>query len=260
MKNVYTFLKEEIMEKKLSSAEHYLWGLIQNHIDQIGDMSIVKLSEYANVSTATIVRTMKKKGYSGYTDFRHELLSKEKNGPKYNILRQADSVIRSVIMKNETELNNTLKNLEIDVIEDAIHQIQNAKMVYIFARGLSESIGHELQMKLQLVDKYTELQTDPNIIKTVAKKIPTNCVAIFISLNGKTPELVEAAKTLEKKEVTKIVFTTNLSSSIATLADLLFCGFKSETTYFPDYEVRSRLPLQIMTRILMDSYVVRTKK
>lgn len=62
MKNVYTFLKEEIMEKKLSSAEHYLWGgLIQNHIDQIGDMSIVKLSEYANVSTATIVRTMKKK-------------------------------------------------------------------------------------------------------------------------------------------------------------------------------------------------------
>ncbi|KRN09812.1 MurR/RpiR family transcriptional regulator [Liquorilactobacillus mali] len=248
------------MSKKLSSSEQYLWNLIQNHIDKISELSIVKLSEYANVSTATIVRTMKKKGYSGYTAFRHELLSTQKNEPKYNILVQADSEIRSVIMKNETELNNTLKNLEIDIIEDTVHQIKNAKMVYVFARGLSESIGHELQMKLQLVDKYAELQTDPNIIKTVAKKISKNCVAIFISLNGETSELIEAAKTLEKKEVTKIVFTTNPSSSIAALSDLLFCGFKSETTYFPNYEVRSRLPLQIMTRILMDSYVVRTKK
>ncbi|MDN2453668.1 MurR/RpiR family transcriptional regulator [Lactobacillus sp. UCMA15818] len=248
------------MEKKLSSAERYLWNLLQNHTNQISDMSIVKLSEYANVSTATIVRTLKKKGYSGYTDFRHELLSTEKSGPKYDILVHADSLIRSVILKNEIELNNTLKNLKIDIIEDTINQIKNAKMVYIFARGLSESIGQELQMKLQLVDKYAELQTDPNIIKTVSKKISTNCVAILISLNGETPELVEAAKILEKKDITKIVFTTDSSSSIASLSDLLFCGFKSETTYFPNYEVRSRLPLQIMTRILMDSYVVRIKK
>lgn len=49
------------MEKKLSNAEEYLWSFIQNHIDEISELSIVKLSEYANVSTATIVRTMKKK-------------------------------------------------------------------------------------------------------------------------------------------------------------------------------------------------------
>ncbi|MFT8728225.1 MAG: MurR/RpiR family transcriptional regulator [Liquorilactobacillus ghanensis] len=248
------------MGKKLSNAENYLWLFIQNHLNEVSELSIVKLSEFANVSTATIVRTMKKKGYSGYTAFRHELLSQEKNDSKYQILSQADNEIKSVIMKNEIELNNTLKNLEIGIIEDTIRQIQNAKMVYIFARGLSEPIGSELQMKLQLVGKYAELQTDPNIIKTVAKRIKPNCIVIFISLNGQTKELVNAAKTLERKDITKIVFTTNSSSALAVLADLLFLGFKSETTYFPDYEVRSRLPLQIMTRILMDSYVVRIKQ
>jgi DNA-binding MurR/RpiR family transcriptional regulator len=252
-------MKGLAMEKKLSNAEEYLWSFIQNHIDEISELSIVKLSEYANVSTATIVRTMKKKGYSGYTAFRHQILSQEKNGPKYQILSQADNEIKSVILKNEIELNNTLRNLEIGIVEDTIRQIQNSKMVYIFARGLSEPIGRELQMKLQLVGKYAELQTDPNIIKTVAKQIKSNCVVIFISLNGKTKELVYAAKSLEQKEITKIVFTTNSLSPLANLADLLFLGFKSETTYFPDYEVRSRLPLQIMTRILMDSYVVRVK-
>lgn len=248
------------MNNTLTSAEKHLWDLIQNESQKVSEMSITKLSEYANVSTATIVRTMKKMGYSGYTDFRHELLGREKNGPRYKILTQADNAIKSVIMKNEIEVNNTLKNLEIGVIEDSIRQIQVAKMIYIFARGLSESLARELQMKLQLVGKYVEVQTDPNIIQTEAKKIKRECIVIFITLNGETPELVEAAKLLNQHDVTKIVFTTNENSSIVDYADLLFLGFKSENSYFQEYEVRSRLPLQIMTRILIDSYIVRTKR
>ena len=58
------------MKNKLSSSEKYLWEYIQNNLDDIPNLSIVKLSEDANVSTATIVRTTKKMGYSGYTDFR----------------------------------------------------------------------------------------------------------------------------------------------------------------------------------------------
>ncbi|MDU6525074.1 MAG: MurR/RpiR family transcriptional regulator, partial [Enterococcus sp.] len=39
--------------------------------------------------------------------------------------------------------------------------------------------------------------------------------------------------------------------------EIPFVGFKSEGSYFPDYEVRSRLPLQIIARILLDSYALR---
>ncbi|MCY9223275.1 MurR/RpiR family transcriptional regulator, partial [Bacillus licheniformis] len=31
-----------------------------------------------------------------------------------------------------------------------------------------------------------------------------------------------------------------------------------EQSFFPDYEVRSRLPLQVLSRIMLDSYVIRT--
>jgi len=37
-------------------------------------------------------------------------------------------------------------------------------------------------------------------------------------------------------------------------------GFKSEISFFPDYEVRSRLPLSVIARILLDSYAIRIKK
>ena len=83
-------------------------------------------------------------------------------------------------------------------------------------------------------------------------------MVIFISLNGNTPELVEAAQNLSRHDVPTITFTTNPNGQLASLSTLTFMGYMSKTNYFPDYEVRSRLPLQIMTRIFSDAYSVRT--
>lgn len=63
--------------KELSSAELHLWNIVENNPEKIATMSIVKLSQLANVSTATIVRTMKKMGYSGYTSYRESLKLKK---------------------------------------------------------------------------------------------------------------------------------------------------------------------------------------
>ena len=59
--------------KILSESERHLLEYIVKHIDAIPNMSIVKLSEEASVSTATIVRLMKKIGYDGFTSFKTKL-------------------------------------------------------------------------------------------------------------------------------------------------------------------------------------------
>lgn len=241
--------------KDLSNAELYLWNFVQNNPEKIAKMSIVSLSQLAKVSTATIVRTMQKMGYSGYTAYRESLKLRNSN---FSVLNDADDNIREVITKNEIEMDNTLHNLDYSTIEDSISMTKQANNIYLFARGFSESIARELMIKLQLTGKYAQLHTDPNIIKTVAKRIKTNEVVIFISLNGETDELVEAARELNKNEVPILTFTTNKNSSLAKLSTLIFNGYISKTNYFPDYEVRSRLPLQIMTRIFADAYSVRT--
>lgn len=241
--------------KDLSNTELYLWNFVQNNPEKIAKMSIVALSQLAKVSTATIVRTMQKMGYSGYTAYRESLKLRNSN---FSVLNDADDNIREVITKNEIEMDNTLHNLDYSTIEDSISMTKQANNIYLFARGFSESIARELMIKLQLTGKYAQLHTDPNIIKTVAKRIKTNEVVIFISLNGETDELVEAARELNKNDVPILTFTTNKNSSLAKLSTLIFNGYISKTNYFPDYEVRSRLPLQIMTRIFADAYSVRT--
>ena len=122
----------------LSNAELHLWETVQKNPQKIAKMSIVKLSQFAHVSTATIVRTMQKMGYSGYTSYRESLKLQDRSNSNFDVLNDADDKIKSVITKNEIEMNNTLHNLSYSNIEDSISMTKQAKVVYIFARGLSE--------------------------------------------------------------------------------------------------------------------------
>ncbi|WP_412989798.1 MurR/RpiR family transcriptional regulator [Pediococcus siamensis] len=250
------------MQPALSTSEKYLWQYVQEHETEIVNNSIVELSEKANVSTATIVRTMKKMGYSGYTPFRQEIIQKLADKTHHNdILKDTDHEIRTAILKNQYEVDNTIQNLNIGVMEDAIQKVNNAKHIYIFARGLSKLIGEDILLKFELLRKDVQLHDDPNIIKTLSKQITgSDTVVLFLTLNGNTPELVNAAQSLAHNEVTTITFTCNNAGQIIPYSDLIFLGVKSAESYFPKYEIRSRLPLQILTRIFLDAFAIRIQR
>ena len=104
------------------------------------------------------------------------------------------------------------------------------------------------------------MHTDPNIIKNISKKLSKGDIVIFVSLNGETKELITAAENCYQAEVGTILLTANRHSSLIEHIEIPFVGFKSEGSFFPEYEVRSRLPLSILARILLDSYALRTSR
>nr|WP_232517710.1 hypothetical protein [Bacillus glycinifermentans] len=77
-------------------------------------------------------------------------------------------------------------------------------------------------------------------------------------MNGETEELVEAATNFKMQSISSVTLTTRVDSRLAKLSEIVLIGFKGEQSFFPDYEVRSRLPLQVLSRIMLDSYVIRT--
>ncbi|MFC4387848.1 MurR/RpiR family transcriptional regulator [Gracilibacillus marinus] len=241
----------------LSDSEKYLLEYITNHLQEISTMSIVKLSENASVSTATIVRLMKKIGYDGYTSFKYSLKEKNSFNDESNEMEYIGNEITQAIKKNEHEVSKTIQLQSIGQIEDAVQKLYNAEKIYIFARGFSEMIGKEMAIKLQLMGKNCEIHDDPNIIKIKSTSIQENELAIFVSLNGETEELVEACKNLNIKQITTITLTCRMESSLGVMSEMTFVGFKGSHSYFPDYEVRSRLPLSVISRILLDAYAIR---
>ncbi|MDT2241979.1 SIS domain-containing protein [Paenibacillus larvae] len=151
----------------------------------------------------------------------------------------------------------TIQMLDTRQLEKAIQEIYKASKVYVFARGFSEFIGTELTVKLQLMGKNCEMHNDPNIIRVISRKLVKDDVVLFVSLNGETGELVEACKNFKIKEIPTITLTTRIDSSLARLSDIVIVGYKGEQSFFPEYEVRSRLPLHVLSRVLLDAYVIR---
>ncbi|KEP28604.1 MurR/RpiR family transcriptional regulator [Bacillus safensis] len=243
----------------LSETERYLLNYIHQHLEDISTLSIVTLSERANVSTATIVRLMKKIGYNGYTSFKYRLKQEKKMTDASDQLKNIDEDIKLAIRKNEEEVLKTIQLQSIGQIEDAVQKIHNADKIYIFGRGFSEMIAKEMTIKLQLIGKTCEVHDDPNIIRLKSRDIEKSELAIFVSLNGETAELVEACQNLSMKQVTTITVTTRIDSSLSKISDMTLVGYKGEQSFFPDYEVRSRLSLHVIARILLDAYVIRMK-
>ncbi|MCY9223085.1 MurR/RpiR family transcriptional regulator, partial [Bacillus licheniformis] len=93
--------------QSLSDSERHLLEYIYQHLDVIATLSIVKLSEDANVSTATIVRLMKKLGYDGYTSFKYALKEKHHLGHA-PLMDDIDSQIKQAVLKNEREVRDTI--------------------------------------------------------------------------------------------------------------------------------------------------------
>ncbi|MDY0394583.1 MurR/RpiR family transcriptional regulator [Virgibacillus halophilus] len=155
----------------LRETERYLINYVKQNINEIPQISIVKLSEQANVSTATIVRTMQKLGYSGFTAFKIHLKDEFAASPEFSIVEKIDKEIQEAILKNEQEVVKTIELLESGTIEDALQKIIHSSKITIFARGFSELIAKEMMVKFQLLGKSCELHDDPNIIRTISTKI-----------------------------------------------------------------------------------------
>ncbi|RSL33103.1 MurR/RpiR family transcriptional regulator [Salibacterium salarium] len=244
----------------LSNSERYLLEYVYQNIEYISRMSIVTLSENANVSTATIVRLMKKIGYDGYTSFKYSLKEKLPLTDETNAMDTIQEKIKQAVEKNKDEVAKTIQMQNIGNIEDAVQKIHRANKIYIFARGFSEMIGQEMMVKLQLSGKNCEMHNDPNIIKIKSREIKRDELAMFISLSGETKELIEACKNLNLKKISTISLLTKIDSTLGELSEMTFVGYKGEHSYFPNYEVRSRLPLNVISRILLDAYVIRMLK
>lgn len=241
---------------KLTESEKYLIRFIENHSSKISELSITELSDLANVSTATIVRAVKKLGFKGFTDYKLSLKDNIKDSTFLDLLNDGQE-IKNIITKNQQEVINTIQNLNIELIDDTLQYINSAEVIYLYARGLSEQIGSEMEMKFHLLNKRAELYTDPNIIRIISHRANNKDICIIISLSGETQELIDAARTLHDRDTTIILISANSSSPLRELSDISLLGYKSKTSNFPEYEVRSRLPLHIISRIILDAYANR---
>ncbi len=211
-------------KEDLSMAERVVLDYLIENKSIISDFSVEKIAKAAYTSPASVVRMCKKLGYKGFKDFKIDfILANAKvdipESQEYHdvILNKALDSGKSVIENNIRVLEDTMKLLDEEKIQEAAEIIMRARKVLIFGKGSSFLVCNDLQMKLRRINKFCIAQGESHDQLIDASFINHKDVIVFISNSGKTKEIISAAL-LAKENNAKIISIVKLGTSL--LADI----------------------------------------
>lgn len=241
------------LSNKLTTSERMVVDYINNNENKLATMSIVDIADATFTSTATVSRAIKKCGLKGFTEFRYRLLSDNKDNKNYEAYKGVNSILEKSLM----EVSRTIDNISLKDIVSVVNTIKSTKRVYIIARGLTELVAHEFDYKLKLLGYNSFLVTDPNIMVKITEKLDGDVVLIVFSLRGETQSIIDACKNAKKQNCTIISCCCEKQSTLKELSDISIIGEKHKDISIKDYEVTSRIPLNVISRVILD-YLINT--
>lgn len=236
------------LEQKLTTSERMVIDFINENENELDNLSIVEIGDLTFTSAATVSRSIKKCGLNGFMELRYIALNKNKKLKENKEYKSLNNILE----KSLIEVTRTIENLSIKNIIEVINTINNSERIYILAQGMTKLVGEEFDFKLKLLGYNSFLITDPNIMKQITKTINKNETVIAFSLRGESPPLVDSLKNAKTNNCKKISFCCDKKSKISKLSDISLIGEKHTQTSIKDFEVSSRIPLQIMSRVIID--------
>lgn len=246
-------INSEIMDK-LSPTERQIVNFINAHEQQLSEMSIVDIAFETFSSPSTVSRAIRKCGINGFNELRYKLTVPNEN--------KALVSINEIMNKSLIEATYVLERMSLKDVLTIVNAISAAKhnKIYVFSRGLTANVAREFCFKLELLD-YNVMETDdPKIMISLTKNLKKDQLVIIFSLNGTTEELLTSAKNAHLAGAKVITCCCSDRSPLLAYSAHYLIGYKHAHIAIKEFEVTSRLPLFIISRIIIDYLVEQTSK
>ena len=216
-------VKNDLSIKELEVAQYII-----SHSQAVKNMSIQTLAKLNYVSTSTILRLCNKLGYSGFSDFKVDLISSSPQKFSTDILQDdinlndtLEDVNRKVQAMEKSSIDDTHSIVNLNALDNAIDLIIASNKIVIFGVGSSGLVGKELEYQLIKIKKDVNCHFDSHISRSIVSTLGKNDLIIIISHSGETPECVELLKLAESLKVPSIAITKMGQSQISLLANIV---------------------------------------
>ncbi|WP_072524763.1 MurR/RpiR family transcriptional regulator [Clostridium sp. Marseille-P3244] len=265
----------------LRRSEKLAADYILEHTDQVPELSIDRLAGNAGVSQPTVLRMLKSLGFSGYRDFRYQLVAElakaETKQPRdrddqlmygytLNPNGRLEDIPANMASTASLMIEETLKNLPGKIYKKAIETLKNARMIDIYSVENSEVTAADLLTKLLYLGLPCRHFSDCYLQRISAGSLGEGDVAVGISYSGESKDTVDAMRTAKRAGAVTIVITNFRDSTIGKYADILICT--SQDQYFYGDAIFSRMTQLLIVDMLYmgiiasdyDHYASRLKK
>ena len=210
-----------------------------SHLDDVQHISIQELAKRAYVSTSSVIRMTRILGYSGYKDFKEDLIvsialeNENKVLSNYDITKDDTiaEIVHKITMTNIQSLYDTQAVTSVSSIKKSIDLMKNSNNILLFGLGSSYIVAKDLCIKLLRINKPCTLNEDWHLQLLSARNSKPNDLAIVISYSGQTQEIIECVKELKNNKTPIIAITRCVETQISLLSDVKLYTTSNESLF-----------------------------
>lgn len=234
---------------RLSGIEHELFNYTTRNLHLVKDMSIREFAKANFVSTSTVLRYVRKLGYTGWSEFQQAVRSTETESRKL--------IVPSIVQKenySESYLKNIIEAIKVitDEKKALFDQIMNRyPTIFILGSGLSEEIGHYCYRLLKMIGYNVEFPTSHYEMGSVVRRIKREDVLLVLSFSGNNEKIIHSIEHIFGVATPTIISITRADNNvIQNMSDLNFYVFADEMSY-DGMDVTSRCGMIAILEVLL---------
>ena len=219
------------VHNNLTSAEQAIADYVLHNREKAARMSIYQLAEIMHISVPTVSRFTKKIGYSGFRDFKIDLVSEVAVTSEHMIDRSGDSkslLVDKVFFENTRDLQETRSLLDTNDFIAFCEKLFKARRIIFFGLGASNLVAQYAAMRFSLIDFQAESHVDPLMMLLNAKRLDNKCVAVGISHSGESETTVKSIEIAKLNGAVTAGISNYKNSTLSFFCDHLFCTSYAE--------------------------------
>lgn len=203
--------------------------------------SISALAERCQTSAPTIVRFAKRLGFSGYPALRVGLAMaigvEEGRTGRASLLEQLDpgdgvaDAVAKVARANARSVEDTAAHIDLHALQHAAETLGDARHIDALGVGSSSLSAMDLVQKLARFGMPAWTHTDRHDAMTACALRSEGDTVVGFSHSGATVDLIEPMRLAAARGVTTIGVTSQASSPLAQMADIVILYRSTDPTY-----------------------------
>ncbi|GAA0989487.1 MurR/RpiR family transcriptional regulator [Acrocarpospora macrocephala] len=224
----------------LTPSARSIARLILDDPATVAKSTITELSAASGTSQATIVRTARALGFSGYSELRLALAAASAQGERDRLvpgdLAPGDplaEVIAKVTRAESDALADTAAQLAPERLGAVVDALIGARRVSVVGVGASGLVAADMAQKLMRIGIAGHPFADVHLALTAAALAGPQDVWVAVSCTGETADVVEPVRTAREAGATTVAITNNPRSTLADLAGHVLISAGRETAFRP---------------------------
>ena len=233
---------------KLNHLDLRILGYIQNNLHESTTLSIAKLAEKCNVSTATVLRTTQKLNFSGYSEFKYFLKSDDVQEEKQDL--------DAIEILNQ-DIAQTIKMFQQNgQIQEIYQKMDEAENIYAYGTGQGQRLMLQEMARCFLnVNKKIIIISASTELKIVKKYMSQRDLLFVASWSGNIDKYRESVVSLGIAGTSIVSITNFHKNELARMAPYNLYFQSTSIDEVMNINRSSYLTLHLVLHLLYDGYI-----